>query len=138
MAFKLLSIFSGFGKKSKPKYQTYGNAISIDKNQIATKWNEIEAVANLGAPAQLKASVMDADKLLEQVLASKGLPGATFADKLKAGQKLFPNYDDYNNLWFAHKVRNSIAHDNGLDFSATNAKKAIEYFKKSLKILGAL
>lgn len=138
MLSRFLSFFGGFGKKPKPKYQGYGNAISIDKNQVATKWGEIEAVANLGGPAQLKAAVMDSDKLVDKVLESKGLPGATFADKLKAGKKLFPNYDDYNNLWFAHKVRNSIAHDNGIDFSATNAKKALEYFRKALKVLGAL
>lgn len=133
-----IPVFGGFGKKQKGKYQSYGNAVSIDKSQIATRWSEIESVANLGGPAQLKASVMDADKLVEQVLTSKGLPGATFADKLKVGVKLFSNYNDYNNLWFAHKVRNSIAHDNGTDFSVSNAKRSIEYFRKALKILGAL
>jgi len=134
----MVPVFGGFGKKSKSQYKKFGSAVSIDKSQIATKWAEIESVANLGGPAQLKASVMDADKLVEQVLSSKGLPGATFADKLKVGQKLFRNYEDYNNLWYAHKVRNSIAHDNGVDFSISNAKRAIEYFKKALNVLGVL
>ena len=129
-------IYGGFGSKGGTVKR--GNAISLDLGYIGTKWAEIEATANLGGPAHLKASVMDADKLVEFVLTSKGLPGNTFADKLKVGKKLFRNYEDYNNLWFAHKVRNSIAHDNGVDFSVSNAKKAIEYFKKSLKILGAL
>jgi hypothetical protein len=131
-------VFGGFGKKPKPKYHKLNNTVSLDRGLIQRKWQEVEATANIGGPAQLKASVMDADKLVDQVLASKGLPGDTFADKLKAGKKLFQKYEDYDNLWFAHKVRNSIAHDNGVDFSVTNAKRAMEYFKKALKILGAI
>jgi len=134
----VIPVFGGFGAKPKKSGKKYGNATPLDRGYIQTKWAEIEAVANLGGPAQLKASVMDADKLVENVLSSKGLPGNTFADKLKVGKRLFPNYSDYDNLWFAHKVRNSIAHDNGTDFSVGNAKKAIEYFKKALKIMGAL
>jgi hypothetical protein len=131
-------VFGGFGKKTTTGKKGIGRAVSLDKKLVQEKWASIEAVANLGAPAQLKASVMDADKLVEQVLGSKGLPGNTFADKLKAGRRLFKDYEDYDNLWFAHKVRNSIAHDNGVDFSTTNAKKAIGYFKKALKVLGIL
>ncbi len=134
----VIPVFGGFGKKKKSNGSKYNNAVSLDRRQIQSKWSEIEATANLGGPAQIKASVMDADKLVEQVLSSKGLPGNTFADMLKAGQKLFSNYSDYDNLWYAHKVRNSVAHDNGIDFNVSNGKKAMEYFKKALKILGVL
>ncbi len=128
----------GFGKKARSNAGNRKSAITLDKKVIQSKWADIEATANLGGPAHLKASVMDADKLVEQVLSSKGLSGNTFADMLKSGKKLFHNYAEYDNLWFAHKVRNSIAHDNDVDFSISNAKKAIEYFKKALKTLGAL
>jgi len=131
-----IPVFGGFGKKSSSGKRR--NAVSIDKSMVMTRWMEIEATANMGGPAHLKASVMDADKLVEYVLGAKALSGNTFAEKLKSAKPLFRDYKDYDNLWFAHKVRNSIAHDNGQDFSLTNAKKAIEYFKKALKVLGAM
>jgi hypothetical protein len=133
-----IPVLGGFGKKTRGNGKRMGSATSLDRQYVATKWAEIEATANLGGPAHLKASVMDADKLVEYVLSAKVATGYTFADKLKAGKKLFRNYEDYDNLWYAHKVRNSIAHDNGTDFSVTNATKAIQYFKKALKILGAM
>lgn len=133
-----IPVLGGFGKKAGVSGKRKNNASPLDRQYVATKWSEIEATANLGGPAHLKASVMDADKLVEYVLSAKVATGNTFADKLKAGKKLFPNYTDYDNLWFAHKVRNSIAHDNGTDFSVASATKAMAYFKKALNVLGAL
>jgi hypothetical protein len=131
-------VLGGFGNKSGGKKRSYNYATSLDRGYVQTKWADIEATANLGGPAHLKASVMDADKLVEYVLSAKIAEGHTFADKLKVGKKLFRNYDDYDNLWYAHKVRNSIAHDNGVDFSIGSAQKAIGYFKQALKAMGAL
>lgn len=133
-----IPVLGGFGKKTGHSRQRKNNATALDRQYVSTKWAEIEATANLGGPAHLKASVMDADKLVEYVLSARVATGNTFADKLKAGRKLFRNYEDYDNLWYAHKVRNSIAHDNGTDFSVTNATKAIQYFKKSLNVLRAM
>lgn len=133
----IMSSVGGYGKK--PKYKTLrSGAISIDKSEAKRKWDEIKATAAMGGAAQLKSSVIDADKLTEKVLSSLGFSGSTFAEKLKSARRKFPNYSDYDNLWYAHKVRNGIAHDNGADFSANNAKKAIGYFEKALKILGVL
>lgn len=129
-------VFGGFGKKSTKTKRK--NAVSIDRAHVLAKWNEIEQTVELGGPAHLKASVMDADKLVEYVLTARAYNGNTFAEKLKSAKPSFRDYTDYDNLWYAHKVRNSIAHDNGQDFSLTNAKKAIEYFKKALKVLGAM
>jgi hypothetical protein len=128
-----------FGKKKKhKKINSSQNAVSLNKADVAARWQEIQSVAKLGGAAQLKSAVMDADKLLEKVLFSKGYSGKTFAECLKSAKSKFPNYSDYDNVWFAHKIRNSIAHDNGYDFSASSAQKSLGYYEKAFKILGAL
>jgi hypothetical protein len=80
---------------------------------------------------------MDADKLVEYVLRTK-VGGNSMGESLKRGKNLFRNYNDYNNLWFAHKVRNNIAHEVGHDLNSAEAKRAMEYFRKALKELGVL
>ena len=123
---------------NKPVKPRFSNARSIDKDFVKSKWQEIETTSNLGGPSNYKASIMEADKLVDYVLKAKGFRGETFGERLKNAQKKFPNYNDYNNLWFSHKVRNNIAHEATHDLNSTEAKRAIEYFKKALKELGAL
>jgi hypothetical protein len=59
-------------------------------------------------------------------------------ERLRDAKRFFPSYADYDNLWFAHKVRNNIAHETSHELGFAEAKRAMEYFKKALKVLGAL
>ena len=131
-----LSLF--FYTRRLKKGKKYGNAITIDKQQIAAKWQEIENTFNMGGNSRLKSAIMEADKLADFVLKAKGVAGNTMGERMKNARNKFGNYDDYNNLWFAHKVRNNIAHETMHDLSFAEAKKAMEYFKKALKELGVL
>jgi len=131
-----LFLFSYTRRPKKGK--KYGNAITIDKQQIVIKWQEIENTFNLGGNSRLKSAIMEADKLVDYTLKAKGVSGNTMGERMKNARNKFGNYDDYNNLWFAHKVRNNIAHETMHDLSFAEAKKAMEYFKKALKELGVL
>lgn len=127
----------GFGKRGQlPKKR--GNAVSLDKKFVQEKWMEIETTYSLGGPSHMKNAIMEADKLVDHVLKAKGLPGQTMGERMKTAKRFFTHYADYDNLWFAHKVRNNIAHEAGHDLNVGEAKRAMEYFKKSLRILGAL
>lgn len=128
-----------FFYKRKPKtVKKYGTSISIDRAEIQRKWDEIESTFSLGGNSRLKSSIMEADKLVDYVLKAKNINGSTFGERLKNAKSHFKNYDDYNNLWFAHKVRNNIAHEAMHDLSFAEAKKSLDYFKKALKELGVL
>lgn len=131
-------VLPALGKKSKPRYQQFGNAITMDSSFVRDKWAEIENLIALGGASQLKNAIMEADKLVDYALKSKGVAGETMGERLKNAKQKFPNYSDYDNLWFAHKVRNNIAHEAGHDLVTTEVKRAIESFKKALKTLGAL
>lgn len=77
-------------------------------------------------------AVLDADKLLDYTLNQHGFKGS-LGEKLKKAAARFSNL---NNVWFAHKLRNRLAHEMGQPKIA-EAKRALSYFKQALNDLGA-
>ena len=94
--------FSGFKKKS-------GLSVS-DQQYLISKKNEIEELLHSDDQIELRHAVMEADKLIDWILKTKGYVGATFADRLRSAEKDIPE-SIYNNIWQGHKIRNQIAHD---------------------------
>jgi len=124
--------------RKKVERNNFKNTEPLDKKFIQSKWMEIEETFKLGSPSNAKVSIMEADKLIDYVLKSKGVRGDNFGERLKNSKAKFTNYADYDNLWFAHKVRNNIAHEANHELNSSEAKRAVEYFKKALIALGAL
>jgi len=111
---------------------------SLDRNFVQGKWQEIEVLISQQKSSAYKVAVMDADKLVDYVLKAKVGSDGNMSDRMKKSQKLFSNYADYQNLWEAHKMRNSIAHDAEHEVYLVEVKKVISYFEKALRELGAL
>jgi hypothetical protein len=118
-------------KKAKVKRGTRGH---IDKEMVAGRWNTILLTANTGASG-LKSAVNDADKLLDHVMKQSGFGGETMADRLKQADRKLSRKND---VWRAHKLRNSLAHDMEFDLVPSQAKEALHDFERALKDLGAL
>ena len=79
-----------------------------------------------------KGAILDADKLLDYVLDRLGFEGH-LGEKLK---KAGPRFSDLNGVWFAHKLRNKVAHELG-DLNMDEARRALKNFKQALNDLGA-
>lgn len=137
LAVAVIVVVPVFGLGRKPKARFKNNS-PLDRQLVVNKWQEIEQMAKAGGASQLKNAVMEADKLFDYVLKAKVGAEGTMADRLKRSQKYFSNKPEYNNLWYAHKVRNQIAHETGFNLSPVEAKKVIGYFEKSFKKLGAI
>ena len=81
------------------------------------------------------AAVVEADKLLDKALHEMGTPGKTMGDRLKrTGDK----FSQLNSVWYAHKLRNQIAHEPGFKVDYNQAKHALATFRQALKDLGAI
>ena len=80
-------------------------------------------------------TVIEADKLLDKALIEAGLPGKTMGDRLKRSGGRFT---DVNAVWRAHKLRNAIAHESGLEVGYKQAVNALNNYKQALKDLGAI
>lgn len=109
------------------------SGLDIAKNRNA--WKQIEDSLNGGNSVTYQMAVLSADKLLDQVMKDVGVPGDTMGDRLKSAGNRFSNVDD---VWFAHKLRNRIAHESDVNVNLVTAKKALGIFKKALKDLGAI
>jgi len=84
-----------------------------ERNYITGKRLEIEKMLNSDKQAELCHAVIEADKLVDYTLKTKGYAGETFADRLCSAQN-FINPTLYNSIWQGHKVRNQIAHEQEL------------------------
>lgn len=140
-----LAIIIGFGlgllfvvsRGQKPRKKVIQRE-NLNKQVVGDRWAEIEKTFALGGPSQFKSAIMEADKLVDHVLKGLSVPGETMGERLKSAKKKFSSYDDYNNLWYAHKVRNNIAHEISHEINSAEAKKAMDYFRKALKVLGMI
>jgi hypothetical protein len=132
----LLAVIEGRGKgMTFAKMTAPGHrGRPVDKELVQQRWTTIMQMSETGGPG-LKNSVIEADKLLDHVLKQRGYAGATMADRLRRAEKRFTKI---NNVWSAHKLRNSLAHEVGFDLVPSQVKSALHDYERGLKDLGAL
>ena len=100
-----------------------------------TKFLAIENRLNAQNPATFITTVMDGDKLLDKALIEMGVPGKTMGERLKKSTNKFQTI---NAVWGAHKLRNTIAHEEGFEITYQQASNALKTYKQALKDLGAI
>lgn len=103
---------------------------------IQARWEEIKRHSSSSSEAEWKLAVIEADKLVGDILAKAGYPGETMGERLmgiNSGQLATIQL-----LWEAHKVRNKIAHDSEYFLRDVDARRAVENFESALKELQAL
>ena len=111
----------------------------FDRDQIRQRWEKIEELKSLEKPSTLREAVIEADKLVNFAL-GKIYPGnETAGERLKLAKEVFTSYrQDYENLWYAHKIRNEMVHTVGFELPSVEAKNILDYFKRALEIVGAM
>lgn len=98
----------------------------MDKQNFLEHWRKIQSSPDL------RHAVMDADKLLDKMLARKGY-GGQLGEKLKKADKVF---SDINGLWQAHKLRNRLAHELDFNPNPSEARNALRRFEEAYRDLG--
>ena len=107
----------------------------FNKEAYQSRFLEIENKLRQDNPASYMTSIINADKLLDKAMIEVGIPGKTMGDRLKRGGGRFSNL---NAVWRAHKLRNAIAHESGIEISYKQAYNALAVYKQALKDLGAI
>lgn len=114
---------------------TGNKAYEFDKEEYQTDFLSIENSLRKDNELSFNASVVEADKLLDKALMEMGLPGKTMGERLKsAGNKFSSN----NSVWYAHKIRNQIAHERNFKIDYNKAAHALKAYRQALKDLGAI
>ena len=106
----------------------------LDQEKYRERWLTItQSVTDDTGSMQL--AVLHADKLLDQALRERGIPGTSLGERLKNSKSRFRNV---NAVWGAHKLRNQIAHDDHVAISRRQTDTALSAFRTALIDLGAL
>ena len=104
--------------------------------KVEKKWLGITQRLETTNVADWKLAIIEAESLIEEILARMGLGGESFGDRLKKMDKSqLPSLDD---LTQAHQVRQDIVHDPDyrLDFEQTT--RVIGIYERALRELDAL
>ena len=99
-----------------------------------SKWDTIKKKIDSDISSEWKMAIIEADSIIDEIFRTIGYGGETLGDRLKAVEP--SDFDNLQNIWEAHKVRNKIAHE-GDKFNITKeeAKNALEKYEKALKEL---
>jgi hypothetical protein len=103
---------------------------------LRARWSEV--VAHLDSPreADWKVALLEADKLVDDALARAGFPGDTFGDRLtniRPGTLV-----SLDGVWWAHRIRNRLAHETDYFLRYTEARQAVGYYEQALTELQLL
>lgn len=114
---------------------TGNKTYEFDKEEYQTDFLSIENGLRKDNELSFNAAVIEADKLLDKALMEMGLPGKTMGERMKSAQTKFSNN---NSIWYAHKIRNSIAHERNFKIDYNKAAHALKAYRQALKDLGAI
>lgn len=106
-----------------------------DRVAMKKRWEEVERMADTSGEMSRKLAVIEADKLLDHALKALAMPGTTLGERLKFAQYKYP---ELREVWFAHKIRNQLAHEASFHLDSRLAKNALRSFRKALERLGAI
>ena len=108
----------------------------FDKMEYQTDFLAIENQLDRGNKYTFNTAVVEADKLLDKALRELQIPGSTMGERMKrCGKERFSHLND---VWYAHKLRNQIAHEPGFTLSFSEARRALTIYRQALKDLGAI
>jgi hypothetical protein len=105
----------------------------LNTAQFTERWHELQK--NCATRKTWPLAIIDADNLLDQALKGRRFKGKTTGERLVAAQhELTAN----NLVWFGHKLRNRIVHEDVRKLKKADMLEALSGFRQALRDLGAL
>lgn len=105
----------------------------LDTKRYQEKWGALQT--GLREKANWPLAVLDADKMLDEVLKKLRYKGKTTGERLVSAQRDIKNN---NIVWYGHKLRNRVVHETDVALHEREVKNALIGIKHALKDLGAL
>lgn len=109
--------------------------VGMDRKGIKARWEEVERLVEAGDHMSLKMAVLEADKLLDHALKAMAMSGTTLGERLKFAAYRYP---DIRKVWWAHRLRNSLAHEPTFQLERHTARRAVKQFKRTMRMLNVL
>lgn len=106
---------------------------ALDVEYFQVRWKDLQKL--LRDKATWPLAIIDADKLLDEALRKTRYRGKTMGERLVSAQH---DIKDNDAVWFAHKLRNKLVHEDYRNLKQAEVKDALVGFRQALKDLGAL
>jgi len=106
---------------------------TLDSKYYQNEWKVIEK--KLPKKDLWALAIIDADKLLDHALKARRYKGKTMGERLVSAQH---DLTDNGAIWFAHKLRNKLVHEETPKLTQRDVKNALLGLRGALKDLGAL
>lgn len=97
------------------------------------RWQELQKMCS--AKDTWPLAIINADKLLDEALKKRRFKGKAMGERLVAAQRILTDNDG---VWFAHKLRNRLVHEDNVKLKEKEVKQALLGFRQALKDVGAL
>ncbi len=124
-----------FGSEIK-KYKDILLGEGVNKKRTIKIWKQIQENLKKGDAAHRKLAIIEADKVLDDILKLSGYPGDSLGDRLKqVNSSQIANIQD---VWTAHKTRNRIVHEPDFEIGQSEAERMIEIYAQAFKGLGLI
>jgi hypothetical protein len=123
-----LAVLAGvgyLGKKVVP--------VKLNQEYYQSRWSDL--LAKVKTNDGMSLAVIDADKLLDDALKKRHFKGKTMGERLVSAQRTLSDNDA---VWFAHKLRNRLVHEDNVRLKKRDVQKSLAGFKQALRDLGAL
>ena len=120
-------------KSADVKKSLDNNIVAQNSGSFSNEWAQIRLRLDSSREADWKLAIIEADSFIDDALGKSGFSGANFGDRL---MNISPgSLISLDGLWWAHKVRNRIAHEQDYFLRYTEARQAMGYFEQVLKEL---
>lgn len=136
--FLFLSILF-FRKAKKIKSPVSGRGerpVTARPEEFNEQWQAVLDHLNSVNESEWKLAIIEADKLIDDLLSRKGYQGESMAERLSLLTKR--EFKSLDLLWEAHKVRNRITHKLDFKINRNEALRVISYYGEALKDLQGL
>lgn len=118
---KLITYVDFFAEEGAPEIRT-------------EKWQKIKAYMDSRSSSDWKMAIIEADSLIEEIMLRIGYEGKDLGTKLKSIEP--SDFNNLQNVWEAHKVRNRIAHEGGkFELLKNEADIVIGKYERALREL---
>ena len=109
---------------------------SVDKRRVLRAWLNVEKRARSRNEADIKLSVIEADKILDELLKVSGFRGEVMADRL--GQVSSAQISNIDDIWRAHKLRNRLVHEPDFEIYNNQALELLNIYRVAFEEFGLL
>jgi hypothetical protein len=105
-------------------------------SKVSKKWKKILKRFERGTETEWKLAIIEADDLLNEILARMGYEGETLGERLKKVKKtILPNLDE---VFQVHKIKSDIVYDPSFRLTFEQAQEILAIYQRTISNLEAI